>query len=113
MNPEGTTHYLMYQVVSSAIGNIPPPSAVINNVNNSAKTMNAGPVGTKEKMLKVFKEDVDGKPLKKGKLLGRRNYCIFQGEEQGGITATLQVESIDYNAPSKPYGIYIPPLNKV
>jgi hypothetical protein len=113
-NPTAQDNLLIYQVVSSAIGNVPPPAAVINNVNSSAKVLDAGPANTKEEMLDLFTEDVDGKPLKKTKLLGRRNYCVIEPQDGGSSAAslvfTLQVENVPFSAPPKPYSVVIPAM---
>ena len=83
----------MYQIVASAIVNVPPPGMVIKLLHDNAKyyvpTMNSSqstktPSDTKEEMMELFAKDVDGKPLGNlKKLLPRRNYAICRGGDGG------------------------------
>lgn len=102
---------LTYQIVSSAIGNIPPPNSVICQLHRSAKVIKLDDV-TYEEMLDLFHEDVDGKPLTEKKLIGRRNWCSVEpdSEKEGAIKFSLQVENEDYRQPSKAYSVSVPPL---
>jgi PhoD related phosphatase len=84
-------HKLMYQIITSAIVNVPPPGVVIKLLHNKDQLwvppMNSGQSSkvqsdTKEEMMELFAKDVDGKDrggLKK--LLPRRNYAICKGGE--------------------------------
>jgi PhoD related phosphatase len=95
-------HKLMYQIITSAIVNVPPPGFVMKLLHNNDKfwvpTMdsNAGTrvqSDTKEEMMELFAKDVDGKPLgTQKKLLPRRNYAICRGGEGGSEIWELCVE---------------------
>jgi hypothetical protein len=104
---ESRDYRLMYQVVSSAIGNIPPPPAVLSAVHRNAKT-SAFDAATKEQMLDVFETDVNSKVLKNKKLIGRRNWCRFEPVSDGSYDAALHVEDIDFKKRSHVYAINIP-----
>ena len=79
----------MYQIITSAIVNVPPPGMVIKLLHNNDKffipPLNSSQStkfqsDTKEEMMELFAKDVDGKPLGNlKKLLGRRNYAICRG----------------------------------
>jgi hypothetical protein len=109
---------LMYQVISSAIGNIPPPSAGLKAVTWLAREPRTVDEQTSEEILDMFERDVDGQPPELGKkLLGRRNWCAIEpqhasssGVGGGGLDFTLMVEPCDYQQPSVSYPINIPPL---
>ncbi|KAF9570146.1 hypothetical protein BGW38_008777 [Lunasporangiospora selenospora] len=88
--------YYMVQVVSSAIVNAPPPSAVISALHSSSKTYELNEY-TSEKMTKIFPEDVDGSPLENQKLLNRRNWCsVRESEALEQLKFTLHVENVDH-----------------
>jgi hypothetical protein len=78
-------HKTMYQIISSAIVNVPPPSYVIKMLHNN-KALYIPQNGqrsthtisdTKEDMMEVFLTDVNGAPRETKKLMGRRNYVAF------------------------------------
>jgi len=95
-------HKLMYQIITSAIVNVPPPGMVIKLLHNNEKywvpTLNSRqstktPSDTKEEMMELFAKDVDGKLLTSlKKLLPRRNYAICRGGEGGSEIWELCVE---------------------
>lgn len=101
INPDSPDNYqLMYQVISSAISNVPPPSAVIRLLHNKDKLYLPeinGPKGavtdTREEMIEFFDNDVDGSKLDLHKLLGRRNYSIGAVKSDGTMTWDLYVQS--------------------
>lgn len=75
----------MYQIVTSAIVNVPPPAMVMKLLHNNkilylpqngVRSTNA-PSDTKEEMLEIFQTDVTGVMREHKKLMGRRNYAIF------------------------------------
>jgi hypothetical protein len=84
-------HKLMYQIITSAIVNVPPPGMVIKllhnkdqlyvpQLNSNADTKVKS--DTKEEMMELFARDVDGKDLGNlKKLLPRRNFAICRGGE--------------------------------
>ncbi|KAK9451648.1 uncharacterized protein V1518DRAFT_409150 [Limtongia smithiae] len=100
-NPDMPENYeLMYQVITSAISNVPPPSAVIRLLHNKDKLylpeINGQSIHTKtdtrEEMLEFFSSDVDGTPLDNRKLLGRRNYSIAEILPDHSMTWNLYVQ---------------------
>ena len=92
----------MYQIITSAIVNIPPPGMVIKLLHNNDKLfvppMNSSQStkiqsDTKEEMMELFAKDVDGKDLGGlRKLLPRRNYSICKGGEGGSEVWEICVE---------------------
>ena len=81
----------MYQVISSSIVNAPPPSYVLKLLHtnkalfvpqNGHRSTHA-PSDTKEDMLEIFGQDVNGAPREQRKLMGRRNYvaCVAYDPE--------------------------------
>ncbi|KAI8825295.1 uncharacterized protein EV422DRAFT_492493, partial [Fimicolochytrium jonesii] len=69
---------LMYNIVSSAIGNQPPPKVVLKLFQWSSSRRPVKNVkNTTEGLVHVFQHDVDGKRNKKGhrKIMARRNWC--------------------------------------
>jgi len=92
----------MYQIITSAIVNVPPPGMVIKLLHNNDKLF-VPPVNspqstkvqsdTKEEMMELFAKDVDGKDLGTlRKLLPRRNYSICKGGEGGSEVWEICVE---------------------
>ena len=76
----------MYQLISSAVVNTPPPSYVLkllNNTNplyipaNGARSTPSVPTDTKEDMMEIFVQDVTGHPMTNRKLMPRRNYVAL------------------------------------
>ncbi|KAI9103034.1 hypothetical protein DFS34DRAFT_607235 [Phlyctochytrium arcticum] len=69
---------LMYNIVSSAIGNIPPPVPVLKlfQWSSSRRPVRNVP-NTTEGLVHIFQHDVTGKRNKKGhrKIMARRNWC--------------------------------------
>lgn len=48
-------------------------------------------------MIKVFEQDVDGKPLEQKKLLNRRNWCsIRERVPEQQLKFTIRVENLDH-----------------
>jgi len=95
-------HKLMYQIITSAIVNVPPPGMVIKLLHNNDQLfvppMNSSQStkvrsDTKEEMMELFAKDVDGKPLGNlKKLLPRRNYAICKGGDDGSEIWEICVE---------------------
>lgn len=113
--------HLMYQVVSSAVVNAPPPTMVLKKVHKSCAKGNAKPkkygdslVETHEEMIELFKTDVDGKsaPAARKKLMGRRNWCSIQvgHDVDDELEFTLMIENEDWQKDTVPYGIKVPPM---
>ncbi|KAF9422644.1 hypothetical protein BGZ76_003759 [Entomortierella beljakovae] len=85
--------YDMTQIISSAIVNGPPPSAVIKTLHASAKTYKLNEY-TSEEMIDIFHEDVDGSSLEYKKLLNRRNWCeVREKPSSNQIAFTIRVEN--------------------
>jgi PhoD related phosphatase len=85
-------HKLMYQIITSAIVNVPPPGMVIKLLHNNEKHFvpqldssqsTKVATDTNEEMMELFARDVDGKPLNLKKLMPRRNFSICQGGDGG------------------------------
>ncbi|KAG0267868.1 hypothetical protein DFQ27_008048 [Actinomortierella ambigua] len=118
--PQEHDPHLMYQLISSAIVNEPPPAGVIRLLHFQDKVHELdGRVKTYEDMFPLFKTDVDGKALELDRLMPRRNYS--QGEfnpQTGGIDITLFVENVrggpegtpGGDRGTKPYSIHVPRL---
>ncbi|KAK9476001.1 hypothetical protein V1514DRAFT_212778 [Lipomyces japonicus] len=93
---------LMYQIITSAISNVPPPGPVIRLLHNRDKIYlpeigakvedDENKTDTREEMLEFFDRDVDGKELGRKKLLGRRNYAIAVIDNDGTMAWDLYVQ---------------------
>ncbi|KAG0356165.1 hypothetical protein BGZ54_000820 [Gamsiella multidivaricata] len=111
---------LMYQVISSAIVNEPPPEGVIKLLHFQDKVhILEGRVKTYEDMYPMFTQDVDGKPLQMDKLMRRRNYSQGQyNHHTGAMEVLIFVENIrggpehtpGADKGTKPYTIHVPRL---
>jgi hypothetical protein len=101
---------LMYQIVSSAIGNRPPPSRMVNHINNSAKEVIVNDY-TLENMLKLFRTDLNGNVSKNQVLMRARNWCSIT-EEKNTLYFDIRVEC-DKRSPyghTKSYVVKVPHL---
>lgn len=86
----------MVQVVSSAIVNIPPPSAVLYAIRTLGKKRHSTlhNLDTDEELVKLFAHDTDGTPHKLQTVMGRRNYCVMSLDEStGNLDFSIQVET--------------------
>lgn len=79
-------HKTMYQLISSAVVNTPPPSYVLKLLHNNKplyipanghRSTPSQPTDTKEDMMEIFQTDVTGQPREQRKLMGRRNYVAI------------------------------------
>lgn len=89
-------HKTMYQLISASIVNAPPSSMVLRMLNINPKqaiyvpqngrrssttnaSANQGPqvTDTKEDMMEIFVQDVNGAPREQKRLMGRRNYIAM------------------------------------
>src|SRR5271170_3307028 len=77
-------HKLMFQIITSAIVNVPPPGMVIKLLHNSEKyyvpPMNSPQStktasDTKEEMMELFAKDVDGKPWEFKEVVAEEELC--------------------------------------
>ncbi|KAJ1918350.1 hypothetical protein H4219_002675 [Mycoemilia scoparia] len=100
--PADQNHRLMYQIISSAIVNTPPPKGVITLSHLGALRNYSLDENTKEIMERFFERDVNGKKLggiMNSKLLRRRNFSTF--------VASSDSLAVSIHAESKPYSIFI------
>lgn len=79
-------HKTMYQLISSAVVNTPPPSYILKLLHNNKplyipanghRSTPSQPTDTKEDMLEIFQTDVTGQPREHRRLMGRRNYVAI------------------------------------
>ncbi|KAL1921967.1 uncharacterized protein VTP21DRAFT_10609 [Calcarisporiella thermophila] len=107
--------FCMYQIVSSAIVNNPPPSLLIRVLNWQAKKYRLNEF-TSEVSLGLFQEDVHGAPRKTPHLYNRRNYSIVEPGELDGAGRAVRVEiCVEREGElgsrgTKPYVVVVPPL---
>ncbi|KAK3845010.1 MAG: hypothetical protein J3R72DRAFT_436723 [Linnemannia gamsii] len=120
ISPPEKDPQLMYQVISSAIVNEPPPEGVIRLLHFQDKVhILEGRVKTYEDMYPMFTQDVNGQPLQLDKLLPRRNYSHgHYNHHTGGLEVTIFAENVrggPEHTPggdrgTKPYVIHVPRL---
>ncbi|KAK3804811.1 MAG: hypothetical protein JOS17DRAFT_693125 [Linnemannia elongata] len=120
ISPPEKDPQLMYQVISSAIVNEPPPEGVIRLLHFQDKVhILEGRVKTYEDMYPMFTQDVNGQPLQLDKLMPRRNYSHGHfNHHTGGLEVTIFAENVrggPEHTPggdrgTKPYVIHIPRL---
>ncbi len=90
--------YFLPQIISSAIGNVPPPNAVLRALEMAATTVeyvklslagSVGPQTVEQRMVPIF-----GPPdLSTSMLHGRRNWCDVTTARDGSeVTYTLRCE---------------------
>ncbi|KAB8070680.1 hypothetical protein BDV29DRAFT_160209 [Aspergillus leporis] len=87
----------MYQIISSAVVNNPPPSYVIKLLHSSNKPLYVPtnghrstpslPTDTKEDMMEIFQTDVLGQAREHRKLMGRRNYAAIVAYDPETVNA--------------------------
>ncbi|KAF9896435.1 hypothetical protein BX616_007459 [Lobosporangium transversale] len=121
ISPPENDPQLMYQVISSAIVNEPPPDGVIRLLHFQDKVhILEGRVKTYEDMYPMFTIDVDGKPLQMDKLMPRRNFSHgYFNPHTGGLDITIFVENVrggpegtpGGDRGTKPYTIHVPRLD--
>ncbi|KAG0290551.1 hypothetical protein BGZ96_005972 [Linnemannia gamsii] len=90
----------MTQIVSSAIVNGPPPSAVIHALHKSAETYDLNEY-TSEEMTEIFHQDVNGEELEHKMLLNRRNWCEVRELSGLELEFTIRVENLDHSGTRK------------
>jgi len=97
-------HKTMFQIITSGIVNVPPPSYIIKLLHNNKilylpqnglRSTNAVS-DTKEDMLELFKEEVDGRPRELRKLMGKRNYAIFTAFEADTVQGKSLSLAVDF-----------------
>lgn len=130
-------HKTMYQIISSSVVNAPPSNYVLRLLhNNRALYIPANghrsthtPSDTKEDMMEIFTQDVNGTAREYKRLMGRRNYvaCVIYDPEivngtfgqavpgQGSGKLSLAVDFMvqnegPYSAPMKYGPVIVPSL---
>ncbi|KAG6831193.1 hypothetical protein H0H92_012333 [Tricholoma furcatifolium] len=93
--PPPMDHRYMLNVVTSAIVNTPPPTAVIAMVSSLAtkvhKTMHY--CETDETMMPLFQHETNGQTRKQKFIMGRRNWCgVVWDERTGELVFDIRVE---------------------
>ncbi|CAD6581578.1 MAG: hypothetical protein CYPHOPRED_001655 [Cyphobasidiales sp. Tagirdzhanova-0007] len=108
--PERDPSYML-NIVSSAIVNKPPPTAIVGlqgKLNNKRhKTLHHENID--ENMLELFVHDTDGKKLKNPCFMGRRNYCMAQVVEGCELQFDMRIEIAQGVGETKGYPLQIPP----
>ncbi|KAI8062082.1 hypothetical protein BC940DRAFT_309487 [Gongronella butleri] len=101
--------FLMVQIISSAIVNIPPPQALLTilNQNSSYVTFDGN---VEEKMYNLFKRSPNGNTRQNKKLMGMRNYCAGYMDAQGKINFWIQAEKEVGKKGTMGYHIQVPRL---
>ncbi|KAG2209010.1 hypothetical protein INT46_000780 [Mucor plumbeus] len=102
--------FLMIQIVSSAIVNVPPPQALLTvlNQNSSYETFDGN---VEERMYDLFKFSPNGNSRTNKKLMGMRNYCAgYFEEDTGRIHFYIQAEKEVGIKGTKGYLIAVPKL---
>lgn len=84
-------HKTMYQVISSSVVNGPPNGYVLRLLHNNralyvpqnGHRSSQAASDTKEDMMEIFTQDVNGQPREHKRLMGRRNYvaCVIYDPE--------------------------------
>lgn len=92
-------HKTMYQLISSAVVNSPPPSYIIKLLHgnnkplyvpaNGYRSTPSQPTDTKEDMMEIFQTDVTGQMREYRKVMGRRNYVAIVAYDPEAATGTF------------------------
>lgn len=88
--------YAMFQIVSSGIGNLPPPSVVAWSLDRGSKKNIPLDDHTTEQIIPLFQVDPMGKsnPCRKQKFLRRRNWALGELRPEGGMNVWICVEKV-------------------
>lgn len=116
-----TDHRLMYQIISSAIANVPPPWYILKayHVVDKPEKIRDGDGMTDARMLRFFLRDTKGKVLvgkllggnKGKKLMGRRNWCsVEMSSVDDSLFFELHVEMFLGAGKTVPYNVIVPKL---
>ncbi|KAJ3098717.1 hypothetical protein HDU97_003776 [Phlyctochytrium planicorne] len=107
-------HRGMVQVVSSAIGNNPPPPIILKYLHTNNRVLppkESGIPNTVEEMFETFRKDVDGKDLQNLTwLLNRRNWSSITPDSDNSLAVDLHVENLDREQHSVLFPIQVPAL---
>ena len=91
-------HKTMYQIISSAVVNTPPPTYVMKLLNNNkplyipangTRSTPSVPTDTKEDMMEIFVHDVTGQAREQKRLMGRRNYVAIVAYDPEMVNGTF------------------------
>ncbi|KAJ7905339.1 hypothetical protein B0H14DRAFT_3078826 [Mycena olivaceomarginata] len=108
--PPHEDHRYMVNIVTSAIVNTPPPNAVISMVSSLAsknhKTMHHNE--TDETMIPIFTTETNGKPRKQKFIMGRRNWCQVNYEDDEWVF-DIRVEKEKGMGQTVGYSVRTPP----
>ena len=110
-NPATDPKYML-AVITSAIVNAPPPPAVIGLLNRLAgkKHRSLFYRGTKETMVPLFEQGLDGKAQKQKYIVGARNWCAVTYQDASGeLEFDLRVEQAKGAGKTKSYAVRAPP----
>lgn len=102
----------MLAVITSAIVNAPPPPPVIGLLNRLASKKHRSLFyrGTKETMVPLFEQGLDGKPQKQKYIVGARNWCAVTYQDASGeLEFDLRVEEAKGAGKTKSYAVRAPP----
>ena len=112
----------MYQMISSAVVNVPPGNYVMRMLHNQKalyvpqnghRTSNA-PSDTKEDMMEIFGQDVNGAPRELRRLMARRNFgkaVSGHGSNKISLAIDFMVQNEGVYGASIKYGpVIIPSL---
>jgi hypothetical protein len=130
-------HKTMYQIISASVVNAPPSNVVLRLLHNNrvlylpqnGHRSTHQPSDTKEDMMEIFTQDVNGSAREYKRLMGRRNYvaCVVYDPEivngtfgqvtpgQGSGKLSLAVDFMvqnegPYSAPMKYGPVIVPSL---
>jgi hypothetical protein len=110
-------HKTMYQIISSSVVNGPPGNYVLRLLHNN-RVLYVPQNGhrsshqvsdTKEDMMEIFTQDVNGQPREYKRLMGRRNYvaCVIYDPEI--VNGTFGQAVPGHGSPPMKYGPVIVP----
>ena len=104
-------HRLMYQLICSAVGNVPPPGIIVKKLHMGAKRIMFDDK-TVEKMYQIFHTDLNDKPLGDRYLMGKRNWLSITCKDGSNLVFDLRMEKEQGNlhGETKSYYVNVPPL---
>jgi hypothetical protein len=93
VEPEKDHRYMM-NVVTSAIVNTPPPGGAAKMISQlgSHKHRTLHKMQTNERLIPLFTNDTDGKPMSRKLVQARRNYTIVEYLPTGELVFDIRVE---------------------
>ncbi|KAL5529110.1 hypothetical protein ACEPAG_5084 [Sanghuangporus baumii] len=108
--PQNVDPRYMLNVITSAIVNTPPPSAVLSLVTHRStkthQTLHYAEID--EGMVPVFTHDTDGSTNNSRVVMGRRNYCIVEYDTSGNLIFELRIEKEKGNGTTVGYPVKTP-----